>query len=622
MSNNPNYNSLDTTSRSSEQTDVEPILSKKKKKSPKKLQEEGESHEYDELLSSTYQSSDVVSFPTIVNPLTQNPLIPSSKRRVYPPELLNKKPEVLPTSENSTEKEKTSSKKKKKSPKHHNPNDVDYPFLPPHPLTHLHSAGEDSGDDKDEVEEILSINPYYKHKSASLNEFHPYCVGLYIAIFIFAVALCYGILALTQTFACLGPPYLYVTHKGSKNIMKFSRDGCLIHEKVLWGVSNQESDLRGMAYGKYNQKEVLYVGDANTDMSGVIMFGECFDSTSLRPFVSRVVTAVTNPGALHTYGIAVDHNGDIYASFQKSDAVLRFTSQTFQPIPNRADLTPIFYFTGNMSKFVDHGDNKKDKKKDDKPGNSSTPTTTDDNNPTNTNNGTTTEKTKKNKEKKNKHKDDENNSTTTTTTTRRLTDEPQHRHLRTIEQPNFNELQNISAFFAQQKYGNIQPSDYFNGTFVQFGFPYYKHDSTERGIRSIVWVKNYTELWIANQDLNAVVIVDREGTFLSSIWIKNPIGMYHSEHDHPNLIFISSKQKKLGGVFAFDVESRMQVRSYQSIGMNHPTGMVSYHDILFVGDQSRNAVITFNITTSRVIKLIIPSTKLHGEIEHIILSHC
>lgn len=60
----------------------------------------------------------------------------------------------------------------------------------------------------------------------------PCCVLLYIATFLFAATLCYAIVAFTQTFACMGPPYIYVTHKGSKNVMKYSRDGCLIHEKV------------------------------------------------------------------------------------------------------------------------------------------------------------------------------------------------------------------------------------------------------------------------------------------------------------------------------------------------------------------------------------------------------
>ena len=36
---------------------------------------------------------------------------------------------------------------------------------------------------------------------------------------------------------------------------------------------------------------------------------------------------------------------------------------------------------------------------------------------------------------------------------------------------------------------------YFNGTFVQFG-AVGLHKSNERGVRAILWTKNFTELWL------------------------------------------------------------------------------------------------------------------------------
>ena len=461
-----------------------------------------------------------------------------------------------------------------------------------------------------------------KRKHNDPYDFNSSCVLLYVGIFLFAAALCYGLLAFTQAFACLGPPYLYITHKGSKNIMKFSRDGCLIHEKVLWGVSNEESDLRGMAYGKYNHKDVLYVADASST-SGLIMFGECFDSTSLRPFISRVVTSLMNPGASRTYGIAVDRNGDVYASFQKTDSILRFSAgNNFQPIPNYKKLSPIFYFKNGT---------KHEKENPTEPPSSSPAGGSSDGPSSNHSDGTTTtpddgsDKKKKDKKKKSKKShDDGNNSTETSRRLLQHDSVPHHnlrRQLKTIEQPKFDELSNLTGHFTQANMKNIYPEDFFNGTFVQFGYPS-KHDSSERGIRAIQWVKNYTEMWIANEDMDSVVVVDREGRYLGAITMKSPVGLYHSEADHPNLIFVSSKSKNSGGVFAFDVRTGKQVKSYQSIGMNHPTGMVTYEDVLFVNDQSRNAVLTFNITTARVIKLIIPPSRFHGDIEHIVLSHC
>ena len=33
---------------------------------------------------------------------------------------------------------------------------------------------------------------------------------------------------------CLGPPYLYISHQDSHNILKYSRDGCPLSKNVLW----------------------------------------------------------------------------------------------------------------------------------------------------------------------------------------------------------------------------------------------------------------------------------------------------------------------------------------------------------------------------------------------------
>jgi len=178
---------------------------------------------------------------------------------------------------------------------------------------------------------------------ASHNHFTTHGACLYLGAFLFVASLCYAVVALTQSFTCLGPPFIYVTIKDIRNLMKFSRDGCLVHQKVLWGVSNLNADLRGMAIGSYQGKETLYIADAGSDESGVMLFGECFESTSLRPFIARVMTSTTNPGAHHAYAVAVDAlTGDVYSSFQNTDVVLRVHGETFVPYPVRSDLQPLF----------------------------------------------------------------------------------------------------------------------------------------------------------------------------------------------------------------------------------------------------------------------------------------
>jgi hypothetical protein len=418
---------------------------------------------------------------------------------------------------------------------------------------------DDEEDDDDESPakhntQVLRKIGSIRRKDTTLS---PYVVALYCMAFFCGVTLCYIIIVMTQSFSCEGAPYLYLTHQGSRNVMKFSRDGCLIHEKVLWGLTNSlKSNMRSMVLGTYQGKEALYVADSDEGKSGVMVFGGCLESTSLRPFITRIGGSLENPGAQHTYGIAIDYNGDMYASFQKTDAILRFSArQNFAPIENEPDLRAFL-----LKKYK--------------------------------------------------------NSTSSSnrylrTTLQRDNHQTRRRRLQEYEYPEL------------EKHKKGDPTAdyvYFNGTFVQFGAPNW-HNVSEQGIRSIQWVRNYTELWIANEDVNQVVIVDRRGHHIGSINVDSPIGLYQTANV-PGIIFIGSKAKKIGAVYAVNTTSRGIVKTYQAIGMKHPTGITSYKDTLFVGDQTRNAVLTFNLTTARVIKMIIPSSKISGYVEQLTLSPC
>lgn len=129
---------------------------------------------------------------------------------------------------------------------------------------------------------------------------------------------------LQTVFACLGPPFIYLTvHDEIKNVAKYSRDGCLLATNVLENVGvNSKTELRSIAVGSYKGEEALYVADAYTKNSQLLVYGPC-DANGVRPYKATVVTTNMNSGAVHTYGITFDSNGNIYASFQHTDNALR-----------------------------------------------------------------------------------------------------------------------------------------------------------------------------------------------------------------------------------------------------------------------------------------------------------
>lgn len=163
-------------------------------------------------------------------------------------------------------------------------------------------------------------------------------------------------------------------------------------------------------------------------------------------------------------------------------------------------------------------------------------------------------------------------------------------------------------------------TDYFyNGTFVQFGAPGL-HNVTAQGVRDILWVRNYTQLWIANEDLSAIIIVDQQGAYIGSIALAGAIGLYTTEA--LPFVFCSSKSKKNGAVYAINKKTLAIERTYKVIGMSHPTALVSFEDTLFVGDQTRNVLISFNITSQRYIRQVVAESAMPGVIEQMILSNC
>jgi len=121
-----------------------------------------------------------------------------------------------------------------------------------------------------------------------------------------------------------------------------------------------EVELRSMLVGTYKGNDnALYVTDASTHNSQVLVFGDCIRNPEdkhfgRRPFLTKVVDTDMNKGADHAYGLCFDEQENLYASFQHTGTVLRFYKDTFMPIP----LPPSFhhlrrddYFDGTFVQF-------------------------------------------------------------------------------------------------------------------------------------------------------------------------------------------------------------------------------------------------------------------------------
>jgi hypothetical protein len=138
---------------------------------------------------------------------------------------------------------------------------------------------------------------------------------------------------------CLGAPYLYVTvHDITANILKYTRDGCFLSSDVLImgrGTGNNDVEFRSMAFGKYEDEDVLFITDASNINSRLMVFGSCLKTDinyGRRPFIETVVESSRNAGVSHTYGVCHDKKGNVYISNQHTDCVLRFRVDDFRPM--------------------------------------------------------------------------------------------------------------------------------------------------------------------------------------------------------------------------------------------------------------------------------------------------
>jgi hypothetical protein len=301
---------------------------------------------------------------------------------------------------------------------------------------------------------------------------------------------------------CESSPFLYITvHDEVKNVIKYSRDGCLLSNGILSDSHfHLDSELRSMIIGKYKGEDALYVADASSHESRILLFTLCNDKRSWC-FHSSVVSSRNNPGANHGYGLCFDDRGNLYASFQHTNTVLGFKKDTFEPI----DINPVY---ANNRKSI----------------------------------------------------------------------------------------------------------DYFDGTFIQFGEPI-EHDKIHRGVRSIVYVNG--NIWIAHEDLEGIIVVSVEtGKIVTIISVTAPIGLHLDPET--NIVYVGCKSDRFGGaVYGIDISTftLLPKKNYRSSHMKHPTGITSYKNILYVGEQSQNAIHMFDIKTCEHIGKLV--SDLPGKVEQL-----
>jgi len=346
------------------------------------------------------------------------------------------------------------------------------------------------------------------------------CIGMIIIGFA-----CYKY---SEASACLGPPYLYVTHSKEHNIIQLTRDGCMHMSKTLFGVPRANMELRTMVMNQYEGEPALYVADAKPETSQVLIFGDCSYWTGMRTYRASVFTrdGPYGEGAQHAYGIAFDFEGNIYASFQHTNAVLRAAKDSFETLPEIQD--------------------------------------------------------------------------------RRL-------------------LQTKTVANDTMRWAGSRTGPYL-ATFFQFGDPMVQNPQ-DQGVRGIAWTasRNGPNLWINNELDNAIYVVDKKADKVAFLDVKKPVGIYHNPTAESGaerqLVYVGSRGKKSGFVYAYDKDTFELVKQYTLIGMTHPTGIAVHDDTLFVADQRLGAILTFNLNTTQFIKNIW-ARGAGGDIEHIALTNC
>eukprot|EP00596_Hydrurales_sp_CCMP1899_P010570 CAMPEP_0119055648 /NCGR_PEP_ID=MMETSP1177-20130426/75842_1 /TAXON_ID=2985 /ORGANISM="Ochromonas sp, Strain CCMP1899" /LENGTH=316 /DNA_ID=CAMNT_0007036223 /DNA_START=195 /DNA_END=1142 /DNA_ORIENTATION=+ len=301
--------------------------------------------------------------------------------------------------------------------------------------------------DSEENVKSVSTNHEYGVKIS-----HIQATLLSILFFILLALVGYMSYHLSSGNGCLGPPYLYISHHDSHNLLKYTRDGCPLSPNVLWfggSVQNAPGSIRSMVIHPYEGiKDALFVanaGDYDGDNGRVLVFDTCADLNGMRSYIKTLVDLSTTSGAQHTYSLTFDNHNNLYASFQHTDAVLKFENSTYTSLPS---IHP-YWYNDLDSKGKDDDES-------------------DDN---------TLNSKKKDKESSASISRNKKNYDTITDDNMAIDDS-------TSNSKNDDSSRYIIPEHGRRNYTfNSRP---YNGTFVQFGYPG-THDIATQGIRAIAW---------------------------------------------------------------------------------------------------------------------------------------
>ena len=439
----------------------------------------------------------------------------------------------------------------------------------------------------------------------------------------------------SNKYCLLDPPYLYLTtHDEVPNVLKYTRNGCLLDSAVLedlppllqssgdsvlraalhdtnntadtyyyqddtdnddnvHGGSSHLIEYRTMALGSFVhpvtgkvEDDVLFIANAVSGQSAVYAYSTCHvHPQHKRRYIDTIVSTEGNVGADHGYGLCLDQDQHVYMSFQHTNVILRYAydHSLLRYVP--MDLPPTLRRPGNVAQSS--------------PSSSS---------PVNV-----------------------------SETAGHIYNKPRHYY------------------------------DYFPGTFYQFGKPTQQKRSNQ-GVRSILMLHKLSDnslkanndkmsnqnflkqhpnglgaqlmkhsatsvnsgnsesviinsvLWIANEDIDGILLVDvSTGMAFNVIVIHNPISLVFDATS--NRVYVSSKRKHWeGAVYAINPYTYRVTATYTTNRMNHPTGLLVHENVLYVAELVLAQVLKFDVNTRKYLGVAIDNVP--GEIEHILLSSC
>jgi hypothetical protein len=177
---------------------------------------------------------------------------------------------------------------------------------------------------------------------------------------------------------------------------------------------------------------------------------------------------------------------------------------------------------------------------------------------------------------------------------------------------------------------------------------FYQFSNKKQGIRGIRFVMN--NLWIANEDLNSIVIVNMEGIEIHRIFVtpQSPITLHYdatiqlhddvinsyynnatssSIYSNKGMVFVSTKGD-IGLVYGIDPVTYAILKIYMSntpnIDIAHTSGITTYMNTLYVATQGpENAVVlALDVTSTQVLNANLLHNQFNVALESLAHSDC